>query len=322
MAAVAWDSVVNTNSTVSYEEWNKMRDRIKSDVVVAQDDSGNYKGSTHVAIQAAIDAVNILGGGTVHVKAGTYNIGTKINVYDNINLIGDGVSTILATSGNNILLEISSVSNVTIKDMYLDGATQTDNNSAMRVISLATATKCHIENVEVVNGGYYGINLFDSSNCVFINVRSHDNYRHGYHLGGDHDNTNEQNIFLGCYAYSNGNCGFNNRGNNGTPHSILDRNIFKGCFAYSNTYDGFVTGNSYFDIFDGCNSFNNGHDGITLASTSSYGKIINCNSYGNTNTGISTGGTKGIVLGNVSLTNGTNLWDAGGANVTDNNITA
>lgn len=45
------------------------------------------------AIQAAIDAAVLLGGGCIHIPAGTYKTTSPIYLYDNVSIIGDGYTT-------------------------------------------------------------------------------------------------------------------------------------------------------------------------------------------------------------------------------------
>ena len=52
-------------------------------------------GTTHKTIQAAIDYVSRLGGGTVHVKAGTYLLRGAVHLRSGVRLVGDGDETIL-----------------------------------------------------------------------------------------------------------------------------------------------------------------------------------------------------------------------------------
>jgi len=55
----------------------------------------DFTGDTHRPIQAAVDYVSTFGGGTVHVKAGTYHMGNAVHLRDNVRLVGDGDETVL-----------------------------------------------------------------------------------------------------------------------------------------------------------------------------------------------------------------------------------
>ena len=54
-------------------------------------------------IQKAIDYVNGLGGGTVYIKAGTYNLTTDLIMYSNIHLVGEDTLSTILDFGNNSL---------------------------------------------------------------------------------------------------------------------------------------------------------------------------------------------------------------------------
>lgn len=55
-------------------------------------------GADHRAIQAAIDHVARLGGGTVHVKKGAYRLRNAVFLQTGVNLTGEGVGTLLVKS--------------------------------------------------------------------------------------------------------------------------------------------------------------------------------------------------------------------------------
>ena len=57
-----------------------------------------YIGTTHVAIQAAVDNVNGLGGGSVFIEAGVYTVSTQISLYSNIEIYGEGEGSILQSA--------------------------------------------------------------------------------------------------------------------------------------------------------------------------------------------------------------------------------
>ncbi len=55
----------------------------------------DFVGETHRALQAAVDYVSALGGGTVHVLPGVYRMGNAVHLRDGIRLIGSGSATVL-----------------------------------------------------------------------------------------------------------------------------------------------------------------------------------------------------------------------------------
>jgi len=55
----------------------------------------DFCGETHRAIQAAVDHVAALGGGTVEIKPGTYRMGNAVHMRSGVRLVGNGERTIL-----------------------------------------------------------------------------------------------------------------------------------------------------------------------------------------------------------------------------------
>lgn len=74
----------------------------------------------HVQINAAIDAVNTAGGGTVFLRAGTYIPSAIVSLKDNVWLVGEGVGTVLRFNTASTQLEARNRSNVKILNMKVD----------------------------------------------------------------------------------------------------------------------------------------------------------------------------------------------------------
>ncbi|MBM4083455.1 MAG: hypothetical protein FJ272_01560 [Planctomycetes bacterium] len=55
----------------------------------------DFVGSDHLALQAAVDYVTKLGGGTVRILPGTYQMGNSLFLRDKLHLVGSGEDTIL-----------------------------------------------------------------------------------------------------------------------------------------------------------------------------------------------------------------------------------
>lgn len=77
-------------------------------------------------IQAAVDAAEAAGGGTVFFPSGTYlvsNIDMGAATYDNISLVGAGASSIIkqAAAANDDLFFIRYATNITFRDLKFDG---------------------------------------------------------------------------------------------------------------------------------------------------------------------------------------------------------
>lgn len=150
-------------------------------VTVAQDGTGDYNGSTDVNIQAAIDYVNTQGGGTVHIKQGTYVISNSLEIGSNFTFEGDGNTTILylSNSTNKDLIKNNDFflgnTNITIKDVQLNGNRQNQlSSAAIAVIDLNNVTHTLINNVFVLNGRQNGIAIINGqdSNILDSNFES------------------------------------------------------------------------------------------------------------------------------------------------------
>ncbi len=71
------------------------KEKLTLDVGISK---GDILGNDDKAIQAAIDYVSRLGGGTVRLSAGTFNLRNAIHLNSNIKLLGSGADTILLKS--------------------------------------------------------------------------------------------------------------------------------------------------------------------------------------------------------------------------------
>jgi len=56
---------------------------------------GDFVGATHMALQAAVDYVARLGGGTVRIGPGQWEMGNSLFIRDHVNLVGAGDDTVL-----------------------------------------------------------------------------------------------------------------------------------------------------------------------------------------------------------------------------------
>ena len=57
---------------------------------------GDFVGDTNVAIQQAIDAAGVYGGGTVEVGPGTYTLYDCVSLRRNVRLVGSGPGTVFS----------------------------------------------------------------------------------------------------------------------------------------------------------------------------------------------------------------------------------
>jgi len=155
------DKLVGTDSDDSNASKNftleDIGGHVRPYVVVSQDDSGDYDGTTETAIQNAINSLT--SGGEIFIKRGTYTISTKlqINSKNNIKIICEN-GTIISSSIGGIVLEIIGSS-----DISFEGA-EFDFNSTASYIAIYNQTNSStMENITFKN------NIFkDSSYGILV----------------------------------------------------------------------------------------------------------------------------------------------------------
>jgi len=155
-------------------------------------------------IQKAYNACPV--GGTIYLEEGYYLLPDQFVVAKAINIVGEG------RDKSNIILNIINedgilvcADNVTLKGFTIDGSSQNKSQSSYTsVININEHSHATIENIEVKNGGCYGLNLYDQNYTTIKNVYLHDNYRHGFHAGSYTAGLNTHNNFSYIHAYNNG----------------------------------------------------------------------------------------------------------------------
>jgi parallel beta-helix repeat protein len=191
----------------------------------------------NVEIQAAIDAANTAGGGTVLIKAGVYNLAATITLYSNITLMGEGYATIIKKANSSGIRDIivnsdvvSGNSNIIIKNLKLDGnkANQASGLSPNGILfglvnnfliegvwakdvgtvdplniseGFAIATGCfdgRVIGCIAEGNAHYGFNCYNASYITFSGNNSVDNGRHGFGCSnGSHNITWSGNTLRG-----------------------------------------------------------------------------------------------------------------------------
>lgn len=132
--------------------------------------TGNGTTDDAAAVQAALDAVNTAGGGTVYLPAGTYLVGTTLVLYSKVTMRGAGIdaTTIKLKNGTNAdLIRTYQFSTFTgtapanplapyhfaLRDLTLDG-NKANNTSGWPLRIYGRAYR--VCNIEVVNGASGG----------------------------------------------------------------------------------------------------------------------------------------------------------------------
>lgn len=119
-------------------------------------------------IQAAINAVGVVGGGTVLLKKGTYNLTTRLNLdFDNVWLVGEEYGTVIIQDTHSTGLDFlirSSVSvttsyrrNIGITNLILDGQSKSDVGFTSHNALGLTVQSCKIGNIKTT--GNWALNI-------------------------------------------------------------------------------------------------------------------------------------------------------------------
>jgi len=225
-------------------------------VTVGQDGNSQFNGTSHIAIQLAIDYINSLGGGTVFIKKGVYTLTDNISLCDNLILIGDGRNTILKR-GSSLASGVGRIDglntqNVTLEKFQYDGNKSNNDNSCVGIHFPSNAPKCvniklndlyvhscgestnvefsagcdaysvdgfSVSKCEFFNNAHYGITTYECSNVLISECVSHENQRHGFGSAGCNYISHENNI-----AYDNNGQGMWFRNN--SFHNIIGNTIY------------------------------------------------------------------------------------------------
>jgi hypothetical protein len=257
-------------------------------------------------IQKAYDFVP--DGGTIFLKTGYYELSAVLGIYKQINIIGEGRNTTIIKTANERGFVVRH-DNCTLKGFTIDGDSQTDGTRYISPIILSNCDYTVLEEIEVKNAGYYGIDIFQVNHSLFQNIYAHDNYRHGLHPGSNTTGRNKYNIYRDIYAWNNGNCGFNDRGNGNNPDEECF-NIFDRLNCWDNGYVGIVVGSQKGGILSNSSASGNEKNGIWLYTVRDF-NIHDCST--------TLSGEEGIYIRYSNNLNFTNIIVKNN-NVSDNNM--
>jgi hypothetical protein len=160
-------------------------------------------------IQKAYDFVPA--GGTIYLRSGYYTLSAQLSITKQINIMGEGMDKTIVRTANAKGFGITA-DYVSIKNLTVDGDAQTVGTGYITPIGLNDCDYAVLENIEVKNAGYYGMNIYEVNHCTFQNIYAHDNYRHGLHPGSDTKGRNKYNTYRNIYAWNNGADGLDARG--------------------------------------------------------------------------------------------------------------
>ena len=255
-------------------------------------------------IQKAYDAVPA--GGTIFLRAGYYQLASYLELAKQINIIGEGRNkTIIKTAEANGFHV--SQDYCTLKGFTIDGDSQLDGTQYRSPIVVANCDYAVLEDIEVKNAGYYGIQIFGVNNSLFQNIYAHDNYRHGLHPGSNTTGRNKWNTYRDIYCWNNGVSGFDDRGSSGDPNEQL-YNIYDNLQCWDNGNNGIYIGSQKGGVLSNSFASGNGREGIWMYDVEDF-NVHDCSTTLNGEEGLRIQNSDNINLTNVIIKNN-NFSDA------------
>lgn len=266
------------------------------------------------AIQAAVDAANAAGGGTVYLPTGTYAVSGNSNpahgsvrLRDNVTMQGDGMgsTTVKLIDGwsskvTGIIRTFSGVVNhdITLRDLTIDGnkaktpGAETDGFFTGVTPGKALAdNNITVERVEIKNVSRYGFDPHEQTTGLIIrNSVAHHNGQDGFTIDFQSHGILENNV-----SYANGRHGFNLV--TSTHDMVLKNNV-----AYDNAGNGLVVqrGSDNRPLtdnisVDGGKFYHNGLEGV-LIKISTDVTLRGAEIYDNGKEGVEIAGSSGAVI--------------------------
>lgn len=138
--------------------------------------TGNGSDDDTIAAQAFVDSVAANGGGIAFFPAGTYLVSASLVVPSGVALVGAGrgITTIkLANASNVPVVTISAATDVTIRDLTLDG-NRAGQSSAGNLLVATSTTRLAVQDVEVMNAYFQGVALVSCTDAILDRLYVHD----------------------------------------------------------------------------------------------------------------------------------------------------
>jgi parallel beta-helix repeat protein len=256
-----------------------------------------------IQIQQALTAISVLGGGSLFIREGTYDITANMSTPSNTIIQGAGWSTKLKmSSGVNLssIFSCLSKSNVVYRDMELDGnKTNQTGPQICTLISASQGNKIIADNIYAHDSIQQGIYWGGVTNCVIKNCYGYNNggivlpngrlegFGFGFNESGTTPSTN--NLITNCRADSNYEGGYSIY-SGGTY--ISRNNVISNCIASNMSSSPAVAFNIFSNTFGptsnsitGCSVYNC-YVGVQISGYAPYNEIVNNNIYQTTFVGI------------------------------------
>lgn len=283
------------------------------------------------AIQNALDAANLAGGGVIILPIGTAIISSSLLVKDNCALIGQGIGattlkakalTGSSTGLTGIARTPSGIINkkVRFQDFTIDGnksnqpqgtITSVANNGS-GAYRITSASHGLTTGARVTTTGILGTTGANNSwNVTVITANTFDlissTFSGSYTSGGtwaievvgffcgvtpNSSNTDEDIHVVRVEVQNCTAYGFD-------PHERTTRAVFLNCVSHDNRTDGFTLDALYDSLIQGCVSYNNGRHGFNGTTAPTRLRIVACEAYGNGTSAVGSG--NGFTLQNAPV---------------------
>lgn len=129
-----------------------------------------------IQIQAAINAVNIAGGGTVFIRNGTYYIESLMVLKSNVDLVGESKNAVIERptgSSAHRIFEGVSASNFSIRNLTIN-ANEVDISAAQCVVRIGQiGQECEyftLDGLSIIGGGKTCLSIFACSNFTLNDI--------------------------------------------------------------------------------------------------------------------------------------------------------
>lgn len=241
---------------------------------------GNGTADDTAAIQAALNAANTAGGGTVYLPAGAYLISSALTVYGYTVIRGDGdEATVIkqsAPAANG--LSGTDVTQFRLQDLKLLGPGSGSGTGILFKLSAHQNTGfLQFDSVWVHGFGSDGINIDTPIVSVFNRVVSENNEANGWNI---HSSTSATSCtWNSCYGNGNAAAGYLLNtlvysalngcaaDGNATAYTLTGCQsvVLSGCGAESQTADGYVLSGGYGNTLVSPRTYLNGRYGIHVA---------------------------------------------------------
>jgi len=257
---------------------------------VAADGTGDYTtdgSKDQVEINQALLRINSTGGGTVHIKSGTYLVNESIYVYSNTVFEGDNLTSVIRLDGTNRQLTLNLITNadqtngnrnITIRNALIDGNRANDpyhvsGTNGSNAIYLKKVDLALVSGINITGTTLDGIYFYQSSNSTVDSVNVYDIGHDAYRLDSGSVNITVQN----SYAKStDAHCvRFYNSDNSAIKNSRLiscgDRGIYMNAGGIGSVDDNLIQNNTIntanSSAFEGIYLDNSNYPTSTMAGT-------------------------------------------------------